>query len=333
MSKQKGDQNYASNIFKSKKEFEKEHEFEKYVHVEPEEEKKIISSSNFSTRFISEDFKSSARETPLSLEQIEVKEKKLSDKQLIQNKKAEEEKVDILAGLMSAHGVTPVLIQKEEEVPESVKKEEEEIDYSYDVTKQFYTQPVLRPYDHHAERKEVSFQEQLKAQKKEQELLNKRKEDIDESYDIFSQFTSYQPVERPYDKHAKPAETAKIDTPVKPVRVLTPIEDDVKTDKPKAAVSKPVKVLTPIEDDVKVEKPKAAASKPVKVLTPIEDEVKAEKPKAASPKTPAKAVASNHPAKAAAAKSPAKTGTSKTAESKAKKSLEIETDKSKDLAN
>ena len=271
MGKQKGDANYAANIFKSKKEYEKEHEFEKYFHEEVEEEKKIIGTSNFTTRFIADDFKHSASETeaPLSLEQVAIKEKKLSEKQIDQNRKIEEEKIDVLAGLMSAHGITPTLVQHEEIEPEQIKAVEEEEDLSYDISKQFYTQPILRPYDHHIERKEVSFEEQLKEQKKEQAVLNKRKEEVDESYDIFAQFPSQQPVERPYDKHAKLEEQIIVEKPK--AKVSESIGKDI-AEKPKAEskakVEKPKTVEKP-KASTGVEKPKETKSKAKVIDKPL----------------------------------------------------------------
>ena len=142
----------AVGIFKQRKDFDEDHKTEEFVVEEEVIEKKIISTDNFGTHMMSDEINASlgfGSSFTATKEDGPKKEKPKTDAELLAEKELENEKIDVLAGIMTSGGaLKPSLIEKEEVVEEVLNEEEEEteIDYSYDVTSQFYTQ-AIKPID------------------------------------------------------------------------------------------------------------------------------------------------------------------------------------------
>lgn len=141
----------ASGIFQQRKEFDEAHKEEVIEIEEVIEEKKLISTDNFSAGIMSNDmskvlgFDNQPKYVP---DNASAKVKPPTQKELKEAEELENEKIDVMAGIMvMGGGVKPSLIKKEEPVIEpEVEEEETEIDFSYDVTSQFYTK-AIKPID------------------------------------------------------------------------------------------------------------------------------------------------------------------------------------------
>lgn len=144
-------QDLASAIFKKRDEFVEAHKVEEFIVPTVEIEKKLISTDNFSSQTMSEETNEmlgleKSKVIPTAVK-ADIKYKALTQKEKDEAQQLENEKIDIMAGLMTMGGNKPSLIKKEEPVVVPVVEEkEEEIDYSYDVTSQFYTKPI-KPID------------------------------------------------------------------------------------------------------------------------------------------------------------------------------------------
>ena len=145
--------NVASGIFQKRQDYVETHKEEEVFIDEAVEEKRLISSDNFGTSIMSDDANKqlgleSNTQIPTAV-LAEAKLKALTKKEIEENQRIENEKVDILAGIMTRGGELKPSLMAEDE-PEEVlmqqEEEEEEIDYSYNVTSQFYTQAV-KPID------------------------------------------------------------------------------------------------------------------------------------------------------------------------------------------